>query len=95
MPFKIFVLMAGAAGIRPIPFIVSIAVGRGARYGAEAWLARHYGMDAVRFIQRDALRLVWPLAVVGLLAVAGWWLWSRRRPAGRPPSPPGSTAERT
>ena len=95
MPFKIFVLMAGAAGIRPMPFIAAIAVGRGLRYGGEAWLARRYGMDAIRFIQRDALRLVWPLVVVGLLAAVVWWLWSRRRPDGRPPAPPGPAAEQT
>jgi membrane protein YqaA with SNARE-associated domain len=93
MPFKLFVLMAGIAGIRVGPFLTAVIFGRGIRYGGEAWLARHYGDAAIRFIQGDALRLALPVAVVGLVLVAGWWLWRRRRP--RPPAPPDGVGERT
>jgi membrane protein YqaA with SNARE-associated domain len=95
MPFKIFVLMAGAAGIRTTPFLVAIFVGRGLRYGVEAWLARHYGMDAIRFLQRDAIRLLWPVAVVALLLVGGWQLWRWQRGGRQPPAPTDSAGERT
>jgi membrane protein YqaA with SNARE-associated domain/nitrate reductase NapE component len=88
MPFKAFVLMAGVAGIRPVPFLVAIAVGRFLRYGGEAWLARRYGAEAVHFIQRDALGLLWPVLAVCLLVAAVWWVWRWRRPAAGPPAPP-------
>ena len=94
MPFKIFVLMAGAAGIRTGPFLLAVVVGRGLRYGVEAWLARHYGMDAIRFLERDALRLLWPVAVAALVMAGGWQLWRWQRRA-RPQDPTDSARERT
>ncbi len=87
MPFKVFVLMAGVSGLRTVPFLLAIVVGRGLRYGGEAWLARRYGEDAVRFIQRDALGLLWPAVVLCALAVFGWWLWQRRGRRQDPATP--------
>jgi membrane protein YqaA with SNARE-associated domain len=95
MPFKVFVLVAGAAGIRSKPFLAAIFVGRGLRYGGEAWLAQRYGMDAIRFLQRDALRLLWPVAVVAILLALGWQLWRWQRADRQPPAPTGSAGEPT
>ncbi len=39
MPFKIFVLAAGVAQVRPLDFILAIAIGRGVRYFGEGLLA--------------------------------------------------------
>jgi membrane protein YqaA with SNARE-associated domain len=80
-PFKIFVLLAGVAGVSRLTFIVAVAIGRGFRYGGEAWLAYEYGARATVFI-RDNLPVVcaWAggiIAVVGLAVI----LWQRRRPA--------------
>ena len=77
MPFKLFVLLAGMADVRPWPFLMAILVGRGIRYGGEAWLARRYGNEVIEFITHDATRLIWPL--IGVAAVIGlvWW-WYRR-----------------
>ena len=78
-PFKIFVLLAGVSGVRPLTFISAIAIGRGFRYGAEALLAYWYGERATQFIQ-DNLPVV-SVWLAGLVFVAGviYFLWRRRR----------------
>ncbi|MFL6279382.1 MAG: hypothetical protein ACJ731_04675 [Vicinamibacterales bacterium] len=45
-PFRIFVLLAGLAGVRPVAFTLGIAIGRGFRFGGEGWLAYKYGAQA-------------------------------------------------
>jgi membrane protein YqaA with SNARE-associated domain len=92
MPFKVFVLLAGIAGIRTWPFMVAILVGRGIRYGGEAWLARRYGEAVFEFIKRDASRLVWPaVAVAAVIALVWWWY---RRSLGDPPDQPATEPDR-
>jgi membrane protein YqaA with SNARE-associated domain len=80
-PFKIFVLLAGVAGVRPLTFIAACAIGRGFRYGGEAWLAYRYGPNALGFIKDNLpAASAWAggiLAVLGLGVV----LWQRRRRA--------------
>src|SRR4029453_4265872 len=69
MPFKIFVLLAGVAKVRPLTFMVAATIGRGFRYGGEALLAYWYGEQASQFIRHNlALVSVW-LAVA--IAVGG------------------------
>jgi membrane protein YqaA with SNARE-associated domain len=77
-PFKLFVLMAGVAGVRPLQFVTAIAVARGARYLALGVLAIYYG-DAALELMRTHGRAV-ALWLVGLLVAAGigFWLWQRR-----------------
>lgn len=79
-PFKIFVLLAGVADIRPSHFITAILIGRGTRYLAEGLLAIWYGRAAIAFMRAHATTV--SLAVLGVL-VAGflaYLLWTRRRP---------------
>jgi membrane protein YqaA with SNARE-associated domain len=52
-PFKLFVLLAGVAGVRPAAFVIGIAVGRAFRFGAEGWLAYKYGSQATQYIQEN------------------------------------------
>jgi membrane protein YqaA with SNARE-associated domain len=47
-PFKIFVLLAGIAGISATRFSVAVAIGRGARYFGEGLLALWYGVHCRR-----------------------------------------------
>src|SRR5262245_52069314 len=51
MPFKIFVLSAGAFGISVPRFLAAVSVGRGVRYFAEGLLAVMYGPVAFQFVQ--------------------------------------------
>jgi len=76
-PFKIFVLMAGVAGISVRTFTIAIAIGRGARYFVEGLLAIWYGERAIAFIQAHSTAA--SLIVVGVLAAgtAGYVLWSK------------------
>ncbi len=80
-PFKLFVLAAGVAGVRPAQFVAALTVARGVRYLALAVLAFYYG-DAALELMRTHGRMV-ALVVVGLLviAVAAYWLFVRRRPS--------------
>lgn len=76
-PFKLFVLGAGLAGVRPVPFVVAIAVARGARYVALGILAIYFG-DAALELMRTRGREValWVVAAI-LLGAAAWWGWGR------------------
>ena len=82
-PFKLFVLAAGVAEVRPLQFVLAIAVARGARYLALGILAVYYG-DAALELMRTHGRTV-ALVLVGLIvaAVIAWWLMSRRTAAER------------
>ena len=75
-PFKIFVLLAGVAGITAPRFAIAIGIGRGLRYFAEGLLAVRYGDQAMEYLQNN-LRTV-SLAIVGLLAfgLIGYLLWN-------------------
>jgi len=81
-PFKLFVLMAGVAGVKPLRFVTAVALARGFRYLLLGVLAIRYG-DAALELMRTRGRDI-GLAVAGLLVVAAlaFWLWKRsRRPA--------------
>jgi membrane protein YqaA with SNARE-associated domain len=79
MPFKIFVLLSGVANVRPRTFLGAVAIGRGIRYGGEAWLAHAYGERATVYIRENLpVVLLWigvAVAVAGLAVI----LWRRRR----------------
>lgn len=77
-PFKIFVLLAGAAGMSPGRFSATVAVGRGARYAVLGVLAVKYGDLALAFAREHGVAVA--LTVVGLLlaGLAAYLIWSRR-----------------
>jgi membrane protein YqaA with SNARE-associated domain len=76
-PFKIFVLLAGLAGITPAKFVTAILIGRGARYLALGFLAVEYGDEALAYAEQHGFAVA--LAVLGLLAAGGvaYLVWSR------------------
>jgi membrane protein YqaA with SNARE-associated domain len=78
-PFKLFVLTAGAAGVRPFEFVLAITLARGARYLTLGILAIYYGDVALELIRvRGGEVALW---VVGLIIVAALvWLLIKRRP---------------
>ena len=80
-PFKLFVLMAGVARVRPMQFVVAIGLARGARYLALGVLTIRYGQAAQELMEthgREAA--LWLAGVIVLMAIA-WWLLQKR--AGR------------
>ncbi len=77
-PFKLFVLLAGVAKVRPLQFVLAISVARGLRYLVLGTLAIFYG-DLAMELMRTHGRTV-ALWLVGLILVGalGWVLWRRR-----------------
>jgi membrane protein YqaA with SNARE-associated domain len=76
-PFKLFVLAAGVARVRPVQFVVALTVARGARYIALAILAVYYGDQALDLMRTHGRTVA--LVVVGLLVATGAALWFMRR----------------
>jgi membrane protein YqaA with SNARE-associated domain len=76
-PFKIFVLLAGLAGISPAKFVTAILIGRGSRYLVLGVLAVEYGEQALAYADEHGFAVA--VVVMGLLAagVAGYFVWSR------------------
>jgi membrane protein YqaA with SNARE-associated domain len=83
MPFKVFVLAAGVAKVRPLEFIIAIAIGRGFRYFGEGLLAVYYGDHAADFLRDNAQTVAIVVASALVVLGGGWILWRRKsdRPA--------------
>ncbi|HVH54841.1 MAG TPA: VTT domain-containing protein [Vicinamibacterales bacterium] len=90
VPFKIFVLAAGAAGMRKRDFLIAVSVGRGLRFFAEAILAAWYGPVALTritaFVQQHKWGVI--LALLMLMVIGGIWIWWRRGPVDSDPGKP-------
>ena len=78
LPFKIFVLSAGAFRLSWARFIVAVAIGRSVRYFSEGILAVWYGQQAIQIVADN-----FPIVgmVLGTLIVVGAFIYvySRRR----------------
>jgi membrane protein YqaA with SNARE-associated domain len=81
-PFKLFVLMAGVARVRPLQFVTAVGLARGARYLALGVLTIKYGKAAEELMATRGREVaLWVVGVLVLLAL-GWWLlqkWTRRQ----------------
>ena len=80
-PFKIFVLLAGIAGIGPTRFAATIAVGRGIRYFGEGALAVLYGEQAIDFLRENSGAVGIVLAIIVVVGAVGLWAWRKGRRA--------------
>jgi membrane protein YqaA with SNARE-associated domain len=83
-PFKIFVILAGLAGISPARFVTAIVIGRGSRYLVLGLLAIEYGEQTLAYVDQHGFAAT--MVVIGLLAAAGagYFAWSKvRRANGR------------
>ena len=76
-PFKLFVLMAGVAEIRPLTFVASIAVARGLRYLVLGALAVRYGDAALELMRTRGRDVAIWVAVIIVVAAFGWWSFRR------------------
>jgi membrane protein YqaA with SNARE-associated domain len=68
VPFKVFVLLAGAAAVSPWRFGVAIVIGRGIRYFGQGYLAVLYGERAAQFMKEYGAQVGIGLALVAVLA---------------------------
>lgn len=66
VPFKVFVLMAGAAAVSPWRFGIAIVIGRGIRYFGQGYLAVLYGEQAAEFMKQYGAQVGIGLAVVAV-----------------------------
>jgi membrane protein YqaA with SNARE-associated domain len=70
-PFKLFVLLAGAAKVAPWKFGLAVAIGRGIRYFGQGYLAVLYGEAAAEYMRAlgTTAGLVLAVAAVVICAV--------------------------
>jgi len=80
LPFKIFVLSAGAFQIPWSRFVLAVAIGRSIRYFSEGILAVMYGKQAVQIVA-DNFAFVGVVLAVLIVAGAVIYALSRRRKA--------------
>jgi membrane protein YqaA with SNARE-associated domain len=78
-PFKLFVLLAGVAEVRPLKFVTAIAAARGLRYVVLGLLAIRYGDSALELMRTQGRTVATWLAVLIVAAAVAWWLVTRRR----------------
>jgi membrane protein YqaA with SNARE-associated domain len=82
VPFKVFVLAAGASGMKRIDFLIAVTLGRSIRYFGEAILAAWFGPTALSrlevLVEENTAISATILALV-VVGVALWVWWSRRR----------------
>ncbi len=87
LPLKIFVLSAGALGVRPLSFFAVIFFSRVPRYFGLAYLGVHFGLDAMTWLKVHVKQML----LLGLVILfLGWalmkvvaWIRSRRSIPGR------------
>ncbi len=77
-PFKIFVLMAGAAAVSPWRFGLAIVIGRGIRYFGQGYLAVLYGERAAEMVREHGAMVGVVLAGLAVLAGVAYYWRSRR-----------------
>jgi membrane protein YqaA with SNARE-associated domain len=78
-PFKLFVLLAGAAKVSPWKFGLAVAIGRGIRYFGQGYLAVLYGEAAVALVQAHGRKVGVGLAAFALVIGVVYYLVSKRR----------------
>lgn len=85
LPMKVFVILAGALGVRTVPFLLVVLAARIPRYAGLAYIGSQLGVHSMAWLRQHA----WHLAGVtlGLFLLAAWLirtvgrLHTRARPA--------------
>lgn len=76
-PFKLFVILAGVAGIPRARFAVAVALGRGVRYFGQGLLAVWYGEQAIAFLKTHGREVFLWIGVLVAITAAGVLAWRR------------------
>ena len=79
VPFKVFVLLAGAASVSPVRFGIAVAVGRGIRYFGQGYLAVLYGEQAAEFMKAHGTAIGIGLALAAVVIATAVIVLRRRR----------------
>jgi membrane protein YqaA with SNARE-associated domain len=79
VPFKVFVLLAGAAAVSPVRFGIAVAAGRGIRYFGQGYLAVLYGEQAAEFMKAHGAAIGIGLALTAILIATVVLVLRRRR----------------
>lgn len=79
VPFKVFVLLAGAAEVSPLRFGIAVAIGRGIRYFGQGYLAVLYGEQAADFMKAHGTAIGIGLAATALVIGAALVVLRKRR----------------
>jgi membrane protein YqaA with SNARE-associated domain len=80
-PWKAFVFAAGVFEMRVVPFMLAVFCGRMVRWLVLSLLVLKLGPGAVEVVAHHGLSV---MAVVGVLALAGFaWWWFRKKRAGK------------
>ncbi len=77
-PFKLFPIIAGGLHVDVSRFLLALIVGRGLRFGAEAWLGAKYGPAAAQYLKQN---IGWMslAAVVAIVAATLAYRWAQKR----------------
>jgi membrane protein YqaA with SNARE-associated domain len=78
-PFKLFVLLAGAAKVSPWKFGAAILIGRGIRYFGQGYLAVLYGEAAVELVRQHGTAVGLGLAVGAIVIGAVYYFVKKRQ----------------
>ena len=78
-PFKLFVLLAGAAKVSPWKFAAAIVIGRGIRYFGQGYLAVLYGEAAVAIVREHSAAVGIGLALLALAIGVAYYFARKRR----------------
>ena len=78
-PFKLFVLLAGAARVSPWKFGGAIIIGRGIRYFGQGYLAVLYGERAAALVRQYGTTVGIALAVAAIAVGIGYYVVVTRR----------------
>ncbi len=81
VPFKVFVVLAGAADVPLWRFGVAVVIGRSIRYFGQGYLAVLYGEHALDFMKVHGAEIGVGLATVALLSSVALVMFRRRRQA--------------
>lgn len=81
-PFKLLMMLSGAAGIGVGRFAAAIAIGRSIRFFGLGLLAVRYGDSAITLIRENGATVSLVLVVALLVAFGGRALWTRRSRQG-------------
>ena len=78
-PFKLFVLLAGAAKVSPWKFGAAIVIGRGIRYFGQGYLAILYGEAAIELVREHGTAVGVGLAAGALAVGVIYYFVNKRR----------------